>query len=213
MDEKVHSVQVSGSDCFLRLATNHFDLHSTLAVVKSKSQYATTLSLGISTEDLILQKLIKTGSWSMMVKFIGAGAKPKVEYGFEKVHNYVIVFQTSDDLSNALQELSLGQSWNPHANFLTYFLGYPTHMDTMMAEVVAVFWKFWAVNVMIVVPSQEIEGHVVRRYWFHTPIYSITQILSLPVNHLLSIPRGRLWQQDTHLCPGGTMFEQLNSTK
>lgn len=163
-DESVHYVQESGSNCFLALAIKHFDLHSTLAMVKSRSQYVTSYSLGISTEDLILQKLINTGSWSMVTKFIGTGAKPKVDYGFEKVHNYVVMFQNVPDLRTALKELSSVNSWNPHAKFMGYFAGFPEDLDLVMAEVVELFWSLWVVEVTFIVPVKEITGHIVSLF-------------------------------------------------
>lgn len=162
-NEAVHHVQESASDCVLALANNYFDLYSIMALVKSNRQYQTNFTLGISTEDLIMQKLVNTGSWSMMMKFISfEEGKPKLEFGFEKVHNYVIIFQSLFDLESALKELSATNSWNPHANFIGYIVGFPDHRSELMTSVVRLFWKFWVVNVTFFVPVKQINGHLVR---------------------------------------------------
>lgn len=164
-DDNVHSVLVLGANCFSQLAIQSFDQNANLAIVKSRGQYVTPFSLGVSSEDLILQKLINTDSWSIMTKFIGAGAKPRVEFGFEKIHNYVIFFQNAVDLENALYDLSHQKSWNSHGKFLCYFVGFPDNFETTMEEVVKVFWSFWVINLTILVPLKSINGHVIVTYY------------------------------------------------
>ena len=57
-DEEIHRVQQSGASCFLSLAEKNFDPFSTVAMVKTRTLYESTSKLAISTEDLILSKLL-----------------------------------------------------------------------------------------------------------------------------------------------------------
>lgn len=90
--DAVHKVQISGANCVLNVAHKFFDQYSTIAFVKvSTTSYSTNFNLGISTDDLIMQRLFGDGSWTIMMKYFTAtGTKQKrIEFGFEKIHNYI----------------------------------------------------------------------------------------------------------------------------
>lgn len=162
-NENVHQLQESSAVCLLDLANKHFEEYSTVALVKSLRQYWTNLTLGISTEDLWMQRLVNKESWAIMMKFINPDdPRKEFQFGFEKVHNYVIVFQNDIDLKKALEELSLENSWNPHAKFMGYLIGFPG--DELVNLVMRLFWKFWVMNVVIFIPKKEINGHHVGGY-------------------------------------------------
>ena len=169
-DEEIHRVQQSGASCFLSLAEKNFDPFSTVAMVKTRTLYESTSKLAISTEDLILSKLVESVEWSVMTKmFVNETLKATRDFGFEKVHNYVIVFQSVADLERALLQLTLQNSWNPHARFLAYFAGWSPDFDVVLDSTVKILWKFWVVNVVILAPHKEkMMGHMLLTYYpFH----------------------------------------------
>lgn len=149
-----HGVQMAGAMSYMLLANRHFEPNSILAVVKTRDQYFSRARLGVSTEDLILEKLMQSVNWSTMIKFIGVGSRPRVDFGFEKVHNYVFVYQNKMELDRALSELSKETSWNSHAKFLVYLAGYPDNFRQMCMDTVNVFWKYFVVNVAILMPEE-----------------------------------------------------------
>lgn len=75
--------------------------------------------------------------------------RPKMDFGFEKIHNYVIVIQTIDDLDNTMQVLSSANSWNPAAKFLISVVGFQNRMRATLRAVVQVMWKYFAINLIV----------------------------------------------------------------
>ena len=162
IDQQVTDLQQSGANCFLIIAQQYFARYSTLAMVKTRNQYKTVATLGQSSEDLILQRLIEPGLWSMVAKSTGEGSQKKVDYGFEKIHNYVIVGNIVADIEKTLRELSSVNSWNPHAKFLVYFFGNHKSFKDTIAVVLEIFWRYWVINVVVMHPPDEDErGHLV----------------------------------------------------
>lgn len=165
--ENIHRVQVSGSNCVLGVAHKFFDQFSTICLVRIEREIKSNLNVGISTEDLIMQKLFTDGSWTIMMKYFSGqsdGAVPnrQVSFGFEKVHNYVLVLGNLLLVDHVLEELSGTVSWNPHANFLVYVDGLIVEWKKFCADLIEMFWKYWVINLTIMIPSEEIYGQLVR---------------------------------------------------
>lgn len=161
LNERIHALQQSGANCALKLAKQHFEQYSIITLVKTTGQYKTNLSLALSDEDLILEKLVEEERWTLVMKQTGEGGREKIDFGFEKIHNYVIVFQNLTHLDKTLTELSLANSWNPHANFLLHVIGFLSDWNSFLTQVVQLLWKFWVINVAIFFPAREINGYMV----------------------------------------------------
>lgn len=168
-NENIHILQEGAANCVLEIATRFFYPSSTLALVKS-NRYKTNLTLALSTEDIISKKLLKKGMWSNVMKFVSRDdakdadrqwLRPKLDYGFEKIHNYVIVIQTIEDLDNLMFDLSSSNSWNPFAKFLLFPVGFKSNFSGFMTALVRVMWKYFAINLMVVAPRSGLDYHLV----------------------------------------------------
>lgn len=161
--DNVHRVQVSGSQCVVDVAYKFFDAYSTIALVRIEREIKSNLNVGISTDDLIMQQLFNDGSWTIMMKYFGHSESPHLpEFGFEKIHNYVLVVQSLVLLESVLQKLSRAVAWNPHANFLVYVDGIVVEWQKFCSDLIDMFWRHWVINLTIMVPSEKIYGHLVR---------------------------------------------------
>lgn len=165
-NENVHRVQVSGSNCVLDLSSKFFLNYSTIALVRIEREIKSNLNVGISTDDLIMQKLFNEGSWTIMMKYFPGNSNSSgqqfLDYGFEKIHNYVLVLRDSAHIEAVLGELSRAVAWNPHANFLVYIDGLVDEWQQFCEKLIGIFWRYWVINLTIMVPSEEIYGHLVR---------------------------------------------------
>lgn len=161
-NENVHRVQESGSQCVLNVAHEFFDNYSTIALVRIEREIKSNLNVGISTDDLIMQQLFRDGSWTIMMKYFDHSQNQLLDFGFEKIHNYVFVVQHLTLLETVLQELSRAVAWNPHANFLVYVDGLVDEWQTFCSDLIGIFWRYWVINLTVMIPSSEIYGHLVR---------------------------------------------------
>lgn len=161
-NENVHRVQVSGSECVLDVAHKFFDDYSTIALVRIEREIKSNLNVGISTDDLIMQQLFNDGTWTIMMKFF-SHSQPQLflDFGFEKIHNYVLVVQHLALLPGVLEELRRVVSWNPHAFFLVYVDGIVIEWEQFCRDLLEMFWHYWVINLTIMIPSEEIFGHKV----------------------------------------------------
>lgn len=163
-NENVHRVQVSGSNCVLDVASKFFNNYSTIALVRIEREIKSNLNVGISTDDLIMQKLFNDGSWTIMMKYFSGHSSGQqfLDFGFEKIHNYFLVLRDLAHIESVLGELSRAVAWNPHANFLVYVDGLVEEWEQFCEKLIGIFWKYWVINLTIMVPSEEIYGHLVR---------------------------------------------------
>lgn len=162
-NENVHRVHVSGSQCVLDVAHKFFDNYSTIALVRIEREIKSNLNVGISTDDLITQQLFNDGSWTIMMKYFGHSQTTPhlLDFGFEKIHNYVLVVQSLVLLERVLEQLSRAVAWNPHANFLVYVDGIVEEWQQFCTDLIGSFWQYWVINLTIMIPSVDIYGHLV----------------------------------------------------
>lgn len=193
-NENIHRVQVSGSQCVLDLGHTFFDNHSTIALVRIEREIKSNLNVGISTDDLIIQQLFNDGSWTIMMKYF-SNSQPNqfLDFGFEKIHNYLLVVQYLPVLEGILAELSRAVSWNPHAFFLVYVDRQMDDWEEFCQELLEIFWRYWVINVTVMIPSLEIYGHKVRDNPPGT--FQLRGLKKLPfsVPHLVPVPRRTVW--------------------
>lgn len=162
-NENVHRVQESGSKCVHDVAGKFFEKFSTIALVRIEREMKSNLNVGISTDDLIVQKLFNDGSWTIVMKFYSSvQAQHSPDFGFEKIHNYILMFRDLALIDRVLGQLSLTRSWNPHANFLVVIDGLVGDPQLFAQKLIDIFWRYWVINLTILVPSEEIYGHLVR---------------------------------------------------
>lgn len=162
-NERIHNLQLSSSSCILKLAQQHFEPFSIISFVKSKFQYRASLTVAYSSENLILENLVHSETWSLVMKLIGEGGRDQREFGFEKTHNYIILFQDISDLHRVFRKLTSLNSWNPHAKFVLFIVGPIEQWSTFLTEVVQLLWMHWIINVAIFLPTIEFTGHKVSR--------------------------------------------------
>lgn len=159
-NEKIHNVQLSASSCVLKLAHQQFEPGSIISFVKSKYQYRASLAIAYSSEDLLLEALVHSETWSLVMKLIGERGREEHEFGFEKTHNYIILFQDISDLTRVFRKLTSLNSWNPHAKFVLFIVGLNIEWSPFLTEVVQLLWTLWIINVAIFFPTEEF-GHMV----------------------------------------------------
>lgn len=148
------AIQESASNCVLYIANEHFEDGSIIAIVQSGLQTITNLNLTRTTYNMILDKLMLTNRWTIVIKKSVTYVESETALSIEKIHNYILFMKTKKDCTTTLNMLINTSSWNPHALFFVYVDGQVQDLEDFVTFVLTEFWKYFVINLTISVPDK-----------------------------------------------------------
>lgn len=76
----------------------------------------------------------------------------------EKIHNYIIMLGSKDDVGNSLEMLSRRSSWNPNAKFLVFFDWLEHDWRAFIHHIIEIFTSRYLIDVVICIPTNETDS-------------------------------------------------------
>lgn len=151
-NEMVHRLQEVEARCDFGVVNRYFRAESILCVV------ATTLNINLNKEtaknsyDQILTPIMVGLTHNIMIKMVPPKANSTYDFGFEKVHNYIIFVTKTNDVDAILELLTKQTMWNPYGNFLIHIVGMVDDFPMLSTYIFNSFWKFFVINIIIIYP-------------------------------------------------------------
>ena len=163
-EERIHLVQKSGSKCVLDIATKFFTSNN-ICIVTVASNNITNIRVAMPTHELIFNLLMKEQRWSMFSKTTSTIKNYGDVNRHISIDNYIFFVKSQSDLNSIMDVVTNSSSWSPHANLLMYIERFDDDWKDLVGHFFKTVWKYWMLNVSILVPDKITYGHNVSWYF------------------------------------------------